>query len=46
MSGRLDKKIERRKGISLKRKLLFALILLGALFILVNIATFLLIESA
>lgn len=45
-SGRLEKKIERRKGMSLKRKLLFALILLGALFILVNIATFLLIESA
>ena len=45
-SGRLEKKIERRKGMSLKRKLLFALILIGALFILVNIATFLLIESA
>lgn len=45
-SGRLEKKIEKRKGMSLKRKILFALILLGALFILANIATFLLIGSA
>lgn len=45
-SGRLEKKIEKRKGMSLKRKIFFALILLGALFILANIATFLLIGSA
>lgn len=42
-SGKLEKK---RKGMSLKRKLLFALILIGALFILANIATFFMIGSA
>lgn len=44
-SGRLEKKIEKRKGMSLKRKLLFVFILIGALFILTNIAAFLLVGS-